>query len=83
MITEGISNHISVGNNNGYINGLNKNVKYYQNNMIKQQNNYYNNISEEMSKTEYNNIILDKNYNSEEPITGKGMLSNQLKKPIF
>ena len=83
MIKEGISNHMSVRNNNGYINGLNQNVKYFQNNMIKQQNNYCNNISEEKSKTEYNNIILDKNYNSKEPITGKGIPSYQLKKPIF
>ena len=83
MMKEGISNQMNGGNNNGYMNGLNQNVKYYQNNMIKQQNNYYNNISEEKSKTEYNNIILDKNYNSEDPITRKGMPPYQIKKPIF
>ena len=34
---EGIGNQMNVGNNNGYMTGLNQNVKYYQNNMIKQQ----------------------------------------------
>ena len=39
--------------------------------MIKQQNNYHNNISVEKSKTEYNNIIFDKIYISEEILREK------------
>ena len=62
---------MNLGNNNGYMNGINQIVKYYQNNMIKQQNNYHNNISVEKSKTEFNNIIFDKIYISEEILREK------------
>ena len=88
MMKEGINNQMNVGNNNGYINGFNQNKIYPHNNMYKQQNTYYNNynmtnLSEEKSKNEYNNIILDKTYNNEQPITRRGNSSFQIKKPIF
>ncbi len=86
MMKEGINNQMNVGNNNGYMNGNNQ-MKYLQNNNIyRQQNgyNYYNtNISDEKSKNDYSNIILDTTYNSEEPITKKNLALNDAKKPIF
>ena len=75
MMREGINNQLNIGNNNGYIIGNNQNIKYQQNNLFRQQNGYFNNYntnkSEEKSKNEYTNIILDTTYNNEEPITKK------------
>ena len=78
LLKEGINNQL----NNGYINGNNQNNKYQQNN---KKNGYYNNsyISDEKSKNDYSNIILDTTYNSEEPIHRKNISSLQIKKPIF
>ena len=88
MMKEGINNQQNFGNNTGFINGFNPN-KYQQNNIFKPQNGYFNNnnfnsnnISEDKSKNDYSNIILDMTYNSEEPITKKYMTSF-IKKPIF
>ena len=87
MMKEGINNQLNMGNNNGYMNGNNHNMKYPQNNMIRQQNGYYNNynsnISDEKSKNDYSNIILDTTYNSEEPITKKNLPLLDNKKQIF
>jgi hypothetical protein len=84
LLKEGISNQL----NNGYINSSNQNIKYQQNNTFRPQNGYYNNynsyISDEKSKNEFSNIILDTTYNSEEPIHKKKNFSySQIKKPIF
>ena len=92
LMKEGISNQLNMGNNNGYMNGYNNinnpNMKYQQNSYRQQNvngyyNNYNTNLSEEKSKNEYSNIILDTTYNSEEPISKKSMSSLQVKKPIF
>ena len=87
MMREGINNQLNIGNNNGYIIGNNQNMKYQQNNIFRQQNGYFNNFntnkSEEKSKNEYTNIILDTTYNNEDPITKKNNSTLQTKKPIF
>jgi hypothetical protein len=86
MMKEGINNQLNMGNNNGYMNGNNQ-MKYLQNNMYRQQNGYYNsyntNLSDDKSKNEYSNIILDTTYNSEDPITRKSFQFNEGKRAIF
>ena len=57
--------------------------KYQQNNICRLPNGYYY-INEDKSKNnDYNNIILDSTYNSEETITKKTNQSSQMKRPIF
>ena len=80
LMKEGINNQLNIGNNNGYMNSYNQNAKYQQNGYF---NNFNGNISEERSKNEYSNIILDTTYNSEEPISKKYNSTLQVKKPIF
>ena len=85
MMKEGINNQLNMGNSSGYMNGNNQ-MKYLQNNIFRQQNgyNYYNsNASDEKSKNDYSNIILDTTYNSEEPIIKKNLGLNDKKKLIF
>ena len=88
MMKEGINNQLNMGNNNGYINGNNQNMKHFHNNILRQQNGYYNNynntnINNEKSKNDYKNIILDTTYNSEEPIIKRNLPSLNIKKQIF
>ena len=90
LMKEGMNNQIYIANNNGYNNINNPNIKYQQDNNNFMQpnsngyyNNYYNNISEEKSKKDYSNIILDSTYLNEEPIIKKNISSGQVKKPIF
>ena len=65
--------------NNGNMNLL---YKYQQNNIYRLPNgNFY--INDEKSKNDYNNIILDSTYNSEETITKKNNPPFQIKKPLF
>ena len=73
MMKEGINNQLNVGNNNVYM--TQKVCGLKNDNVI---NDIY---TEEKPK----NIILDKTYNSEEPITKKNIFSIDLsnKKPIF
>ena len=81
LLKEGINNQL----NNGCLNGNSQNNKYPQNTIYRNQNGYYNNsfFSDEKSKNEYSNIVLDTTYNSEEPIHKKNISSFQIKKPIF
>ena len=61
---------------------MNLNYKYQIDNINKLSNgNYY--INNEKNKSDYNSIILDSTYNSEEAITKKTNNSSQLKKPLF
>ena len=87
MMKEGINNQLNMGNTNGYMNGTGQNMKYQNNNMLRQQNGYYNtyntNINDEKSRNEYSNIKLDTTYLSEEPITKKPNSIFQCIKPIF
>ena len=90
LMKEGINNQLFIGSNSGYNNISNQNINYQQNNNNFMQpnsngyyNNYYNNISEDKSKKDYSNIILDSTYLNEEPITKKNTSSEPVKKPIF
>ena len=80
MMKESINIQMNT-NNNGY---MNLNYKYQtQNNISRLPNGYYY-ISDDKSKyNDYNNIILDSTYNSEETITKKTNQSFQVKRPIF
>ena len=80
MMKESINNQMSL-NNNGY---LNLNLKYpTQNNICLLPNGYYYINDDKSRNYDYNNIILDSTYNSEETITKKTNQSLQVKKPIF
>ena len=82
LLKEGINNQLNIGNNNGYTNANNQNIKY-----IQTQNGYNNNFnynnSIEKIKSHYNNIILDNTYNSEKSISKQNNSSFQVKRPIF
>ena len=80
MMKESINNQMNL-NNNGY---LNLNLKYpTQNNICLLPNGYYYINDDKSRNYDYNNIILDSTYNSEETITKKTNQSLQVKKPIF
>ena len=80
MMKESITNQTNLINNGGY---MNLNYKYQQNNICRLPNGYYY-INEDKSKNnDYNNIILDSTYNSEETIIKKSNKLYQAKNPIF
>jgi len=80
MMKESINNQMNM-NNNAY---MNLNYKYQnQGNICRLPNGYYYINDEKSRNNEYNNIILDSTYNSEETITKKSNQSFQVKKPIF
>ena len=87
LLKEGINNQLNIGNNIGYMNLNNQNIKYMQNNMFRQQNGYNNNFnynnSNEKIKSQYKNYILDNTYNSEKSISKKNESTFQIKRPIF
>ena len=80
MMKESINNQINM-NNNGY---MNLNNRYQtQNNICRLPNGYYYINDDKSRNNDFNNIILDSTYNSEETITRKTNQSLQIKKPIF
>lgn len=78
LMKEGMNNQLYIGNNNGYNNMNNTNIKFHQDNnnfMKPKANSYYNNY--------YSNIILDSTYLNEEPIIKKNTSSEKFKSLIF
>ena len=69
MMKESINNQMNL-NNNGYLN-LNYKYQTNNNNICLLPNGYYYINDDKSRNNDYNNIILDSTYNSEETITKK------------